>query len=151
MLYWYKFFWDGSGVIVILLSQNSPTLICAYSGRRPSYMIDSSPYAFPQFLTGMVHFFTASKVARYRAFNRAWSLGNTLLWRLAVQFLYLKDHSRTLLFTRQRKSWKSKTALIWILHMESVTTPYCCLQHGLESEVAILHPWRLKNWILRGI
>jgi CRISPR/Cas system-associated endonuclease Cas1 len=33
----------------------------------------------------VVHFFVASKVAKYRAFNRAVSLGNTLLYRLSFR------------------------------------------------------------------
>jgi len=40
-----------------------------------------SPYAIDQFESGCVHFFVASKVAKYKAFNKAWSLGKTLLWR----------------------------------------------------------------------
>ena len=35
----------------------------SYSGNRPSYMIDISPYTLPQFRICMVHFFVASKVA----------------------------------------------------------------------------------------
>ena len=33
----------------------------------------------PQFRIVMLHFFVASKVARYRAFRRTWALGKTLL------------------------------------------------------------------------
>lgn len=36
----------------------------SYSGIRSGYMILSSPYTFPQFRIGIVHFFVASKVAR---------------------------------------------------------------------------------------
>lgn len=43
------------------------------------YMISSSPRTLPQFLSGTVHFLAISCVARYRAFKRAVSLGNTLL------------------------------------------------------------------------
>ena len=50
-----------------------------YSGSLPSYMILISPYTLAQFRIVVVHFFVASKVAKYRAFNRAVSLGNTLL------------------------------------------------------------------------
>ena len=51
-----------------------------HSGRRPSYMIDSSPYTLPQLRIGIVHFFVASNVERYNAFISAVSLGNTLRW-----------------------------------------------------------------------
>ena len=44
----------------------------------PSYMIDNSPYTLPQLRSGIVHFFVASKVAKYSAFKSAVSLGNTL-------------------------------------------------------------------------
>lgn len=43
------------------------------------YMISSSPRTLPQFLSGIVHFFVISWVARYKAFRSAVSLGNTLL------------------------------------------------------------------------
>ena len=43
------------------------------------YMISSSPRTLHQFLSGIVHFFAILWVARYRAFNSAVSLGNTLL------------------------------------------------------------------------
>ena len=39
-------------------------------------MIDSSPYTFPQFLNGLLHFFVASYVAKYSALSSAVSLGN---------------------------------------------------------------------------
>ena len=51
----------------------------SYIGSRPSYMRLSSPYTWPQFRIGIVHFFVASNVDKYRAFKRAVSLGNTLL------------------------------------------------------------------------
>jgi hypothetical protein len=41
-------------------------------------MIDNSPHTFPQFRIGIVHFFVASKVDKYKAFSSAVSLGNTL-------------------------------------------------------------------------
>lgn len=50
-----------------------------YSGKRPSYIILSSPYTCAQFRIVVVHFFVASKVARYKAFRSEVSLGNTLL------------------------------------------------------------------------
>ena len=56
-----------------------------YSGRRPSYIILSSPYTCAQLRIVLVHFFVASNVARYSAFNRAVSLGNTLLWRFSFR------------------------------------------------------------------
>ena len=56
-----------------------------YSGRRPSYIILSSPYTCAQFRIVLVHFFVASNVARYSAFKRAVSLGNTLLWRFSFR------------------------------------------------------------------
>ena len=56
-----------------------------YSGRRPSYIILSSPYTCAQFRIVLVHFFVASKVARYSAFKRAVSLGNTLLCRFSFR------------------------------------------------------------------
>ena len=40
-----------------------------YSGRRPSYIILSSPYTCAQLRIVLVHFFVASNVARYSAFN----------------------------------------------------------------------------------
>jgi len=43
------------------------------------YMISSSPMTLPQPLSGIVHFFVISLVARYSAFKSALSLGNTLL------------------------------------------------------------------------
>lgn len=43
------------------------------------YMTSSSPRTLPQFLSGIVHFFVTSWVARYKAFKSAVSLGNTLL------------------------------------------------------------------------
>ena len=49
-----------------------------YSGILSGYMITSSARTFPQFLIGIVHFFDISYVDRYRAFKRAWELGNTL-------------------------------------------------------------------------
>ena len=51
----------------------------SYIGSRPSYMRLSSPYTWPQFRIGIVHFFVASNVDKYSAFKRAVSLGNTLL------------------------------------------------------------------------
>ena len=62
-----------------------------HSGRRPSYMIPNSPYTCAQFRIGIVHFFVASKVARYRAFSRAVPLGNTLLWRLSFRYVAFSD------------------------------------------------------------
>ena len=56
-----------------------------HSGRRPSYMIDSSPYTLPQLRIGIVHFFVASKVERYNAFRRAVSLGKTLRWLFSLR------------------------------------------------------------------
>ena len=56
-----------------------------YSGRRPSYIILSSPYTCSQLRIVLVHFFVASNVERYSAFNRAVSLGNTLLWRFSFR------------------------------------------------------------------
>ena len=53
----------------------------SYMAKRSSYMISSSPRTFPQSRSGSVHFFVASVVAKYNAFNRAVSLGNTLLLR----------------------------------------------------------------------
>ena len=50
-----------------------------YSGILPGYMIANSALTFPQFLIGIVHFFATSNVERYKAFKRAWELGNTLL------------------------------------------------------------------------
>jgi len=47
--------------------------------------MDSSPYTFPQFLNGRDHLFVASKVARYKAFKRAVSLGNTLRLNILVR------------------------------------------------------------------
>ena len=60
-------------------------LFIRYSGRRPSYIILSSPYTCAQLRIVLVHFFVASNVARYSAFNRAVSLGNTLLWRFSFR------------------------------------------------------------------
>lgn len=56
-----------------------PERFC-YSGILPGYMITSSARTFPQFLIGIVHFFAISYVDRYRDFNSAWELGNTLLY-----------------------------------------------------------------------
>ena len=56
-----------------------------YSGRQPSYIILSSPYTCAQFRIVLVHFFVASKVARYSAFKRDVSLGNTLLCRFSFR------------------------------------------------------------------
>ena len=60
-------------------------LFIRYSGRRPSYIILSSPYTCAQLRIVLVHFFVASNVARYSAFNRAVSLGKTLLWRFSFR------------------------------------------------------------------
>lgn len=38
------------------------------SGNLPSYRIDNSLYTFPRFRIGIVHFFIALKVDRYKAF-----------------------------------------------------------------------------------
>ena len=46
-------------------------LFFVYSGSRPSYMIDISPYTLPQFRIGRFHLFVASNVARYSAFKSA--------------------------------------------------------------------------------
>ena len=62
-----------------------------YSGRRPSYIILSSPYTCAQFRIVLVHFFVASKVARYSAFKRAVSLGNTLLCRFSFREVEFRD------------------------------------------------------------
>ena len=59
----------------------------SYIGSRPSYMRLSSPYTWPQFRIGIVHFFVASNVDKYRAFKRAVSLGNTLLWRFSFRYV----------------------------------------------------------------
>ena len=56
-------------------------LFIRYSGRRPSHIILSSPYSCARFRIVLAHLLVASNVARYSAFNRAVSLGNTLLWR----------------------------------------------------------------------
>ena len=53
-------------------------------------MIASSPYILPQFRIGIVDFFVASNVDRYRAFSSAWSLGNTLLWRFSLRYVELR-------------------------------------------------------------
>ncbi len=42
-------------------------------------------YTCAQFRIVLVHFFVASKVARYSAFKRAVSLGNTLLCRFSFR------------------------------------------------------------------
>ena len=55
------------------------------SGSRPSYMMASSPYTWPQFRIGMLHFLVASNVARYRAFRSALSLGKTLRWWFSLR------------------------------------------------------------------
>ena len=78
-----------------------------YSGRRPSYIILSSPYTCAQLRIVLVHFFVASNVARYSAFNRAVSLGNTLLWRFSFRYaVYGIQRSpfcfRTAIFRNQR-------------------------------------------------
>ncbi len=52
-----------------------------YSGRRPSYIILSSPYTCAQLRIVLVHFFVASNVARYSAFNRAVSLGMQITFK----------------------------------------------------------------------
>lgn len=51
-----------------------------HSGILLSYMIDNSPQTLPQFLSGIVHFFIASHVARYRAFCKEATVGNMLRW-----------------------------------------------------------------------
>lgn len=56
-----------------------------YAESLPSYMMANSPYTCPQSRIVAVHRFVASKVARYKAFKRAISLGNTLLWRLSLR------------------------------------------------------------------
>lgn len=56
-----------------VICQVSPTVSLSV------YMISSSPRTLSQFLSGIVHFFVISWVARYKAFKRAVSLGNTLL------------------------------------------------------------------------
>ena len=71
-----------------------------YIGSRSSYMIDNSPYTCPQFRIAMLHFFVASKVARYKAFRSARSLGKTLLWRFSLRYVafgYFSDHFSVIL------------------------------------------------------
>lgn len=68
-----------------------PCVSWYYSGRRPSYMILSSPYTCAQFRIVVVHFLVASKVDRYNAFNSAVSLGNTLLWRFSLRYVAFND------------------------------------------------------------
>ena len=65
----------------IFLQYTINTVICQVSSTvsLSGYMISSSPRTLPQFLSGIVHFFVISWVARYKAFKRAVSLGNTLL------------------------------------------------------------------------
>ena len=74
------------------------------------YMISSSPRTLPQFLSGTVHFFVISCVARYNAFKRAVSLGNTLLclfkrryplFKLSIAFVVY------MIFSLPLKTWKS--------------------------------------------
>lgn len=72
---------EGAAQSSILMILRHPLngLGFSYIGSRPSYMRLSSPYTWPQFRIGIVHFFVASNVDKYRAFKRAVSLGNTLL------------------------------------------------------------------------
>ena len=65
----------------IFLQYTINTVICQVSSTvsLSGYMISSSPRTLPQFLSGIVHFFVISWVARYKAFKSAVSLGNTLL------------------------------------------------------------------------
>ena len=54
--------------------------------RQPSFVHDAQfPINLPQLRIGIVHFFVASKVDRYRAFSSAVSLGNTLRWRFSFR------------------------------------------------------------------
>ena len=53
-------------------------LFIRYSGRRPSYIILSSPYTCAQLRIVLVHFFVASNVARYSALIE--------LYRLEIRF-----------------------------------------------------------------
>ena len=57
---------DAGGSVLPGLKKNR-----SYSGIRSGYIIDISPYTLPQFRIGIVHFFVASKVARYKAFRSA--------------------------------------------------------------------------------
>ena len=65
----------------IFLQYTINTVICQVSSTvsLSGYMTSSSPRTLPQFLSGIVHFFVTSWVARYKAFKSAVSLGNTLL------------------------------------------------------------------------
>lgn len=65
---------------------------------RPSYIIDNSPQTLPQFLSGIVHFFVASNVAKYNAFKSAVSLGNTESVKRKVFRLNRFPTARALLF-----------------------------------------------------
>ena len=76
---------DMMSIIYTPFSARLIRLFIRYSGRRPSYIILSSPYTCAQLRIVLVHFFVASNVARYSAFNRAVSLGNTLLWRFSFR------------------------------------------------------------------
>gem|GEM_PF-1557525 len=86
--------------------RNRPSLMrfLFYSGKRPSYMMHNSPYTRPQFRTGMDHFLVASKVARYKAFNKAVSLGNTLLWRFNLRYVEFSDSIEFVVLYRYRYS-----------------------------------------------
>ena len=75
-----------------------------YWGKRSSYIILNSPYTWPQFLSDIVHFFVASKVAKYRAFRRALSLGNTLLWRFNLRYVAFRLSIAFVVLTRYRVS-----------------------------------------------
>ena len=62
-----------------------------HSGNRPSYMMLNSPYTWAQFRIVVVHFLVASKVAKYSAFSKALSLGNTLRWRFSLRYVEFRD------------------------------------------------------------
>ena len=90
-----------------------------YIGSRPSYMRLSFPYTWPQFRLGIVHFFVASNVDKYRAFKRAVSLGNTLLWRFSFRYVAFRLSIAFVVYITLR-------TVVENLKMGTIASQFCC-------------------------
>lgn len=79
----------------------------------------SFPYTWPQFRLGIVHFFVASNVDKYRAFKRAVSLGNTLLWRFSFRYVAFRLSIAFVVYITLR-------TVVENLKMGTIASQFCC-------------------------
>ena len=125
-----------------------------YWGKRSSYIILNSPYTWPQFLSDIVHFFVASKVAKYRAFRRALSLGNTLLWRFNLRYVAFRLSIAFVVLTRYRVSTTNwierfnKEVRRLIKTKDSLPTEDACSKLVYYKVISYNESWSSKK--LRG-